>query len=237
MKKAYLISLISVLILWELVAVIVDNPIVFPGVGETFQALCGLIGDADLYVAILATLARTLIGVSISFLCAMILASASYAKSFIKDLIAPIISAIRTIPNVAIIIIALLIFGRSGSVIIAIFLVAFPIFYSDILFAYKHIDDDIIKVTMTMEDDLYLKFKRIYIPLILPSIKNSIAKTLSLSFKVTVMAELLVQIANGLGRDLYFYRINVDTPKVFALTLIMIAISGLFDILLKKIRI
>ncbi len=236
MKKAYLISLFSVLILWEIIARIIANPIVFPGLSDTFIALVALLSEGDLYVAILMTLVRTLIGVSISFLCAMILATLAYMMTFIKDLLFPIISIIKTIPNVAIIIIALLIFGRSGSVIIAIFLVAFPIFYTDILFAYEHIDDDIIKVTKTYEDDLYIKYKRVFIPLIKPAIKNSLVKTLSLSFKVTVMAELLVQIAHGLGRELYFYRINIDTPKVFALVLIMVIISGLFDLALKRIR-
>lgn len=236
MKKGYLISLVILLVAWETIAYLSANSIVFPSVEDTVVALLEILKSEDIYVAISFTLIRAAIGVSLSFLAAFILSSLAFVFPMIKEVIRPFISIFKTIPNVAIVIIALLLFKRSGAVLVAISLVALPLFYSDMIYAYEHIDEDIKKITDTYEDDLFIKFKRVFIPLIKPALVASLLKVSSLAFKVTVMAELLVQIKHGLGHELYFYRINILTPEVFALTSIMVLISLAIDFLIAKIK-
>lgn len=129
-------------------------------------------------------------------------------------------------------IICLLWFGREGSVIAIVFLVVFPIMYSNILYAYKHIDRSLILNTKTYEDEFIIKLTRIYLPLIRSNLFESMKSTLSLGFKVTVMSELLSQVTNGIGKELYFAKINLLMSDIFAWTVIMVIISLTFDYIL-----
>ena len=53
-----------------------------------------------------------------------------------------------------------------------------------------------------------------------------------MGFKVTVMSELLSQVTNGIGKELYFAKINLLMSDIFAWTVIMVIISLTFDYIL-----
>ena len=109
--------------------------------------------------------------------------------------------------------------------------------YQEMLHGYESISEDIMRITATFSGNFLIKWWLVYLPSIKTHIINAIKMTLSLGFKVTVMAELLVQIGEGLGHELYFYRINLMTAQVFALTLIMVLVSFVFDRLLAQVRV
>ncbi len=216
-----------------MIAVFTDNTIIFPSIEATFVSLIDIIASGSIYTALFATILRTLVAVTISLFFAVSLSVIAYRYQSFAVFLKPFLSLVKTMPTAAVIVIALLTFGREGSVLTVIFLVAFPLMYNDTLFALKHIDADLIKITKTLSGDYLLNLRRIYLPLIKPQLLSSLKSALSLSFKVCVMAELISQVNLGLGKELYFYRINLLTPEVFALTLVMILISILFDCLLR----
>ena len=205
------------------------NAIIFPSIEETLVALLSEISDGEIIIALIYTLLRTLSASTISFFIALTMAFLAYRYKTVKEFIKPYLNVLKTIPTVALIVIALLLIGREGSVMVAIFLLAFPLFYNGILFALENIDDDLLRMTKTYDVSYIFKIKRIFLPLITDDIISTAKSALSLAFKVAVMSELLVQVHIGLGHELYFYRINILTPEVFALTLIMIVVSILFD--------
>ncbi len=236
MKKASLLSIILFLIIWELAALFIANSFILPDIITTIEALLGLLGETDLYIALVFSLVRTFVIVGLCFVFSLALATFAFKHPFFADFLAPFISMLKTIPTVSVLVILLLLVGRSGSIVWACLFVIFPIMYQEMLHGYVAIDEDIMRITSTFSEDFLIKWWRVYLPSIRNNIVNAIKMTLSLGFKVTVMAELLVQIGEGLGHELYFYRINLMTAEVFALTLIMIIVSFAFDKLLARIR-
>ncbi len=236
MKKAHLSAIIVFLVIWELAALVIANSFILPDILTTIEALLGLLSEPDIYIALALSLLRTIMVVIMSFILALILATMAFKHPFFSDFLAPFISILKTVPTVSVLVILLLLVGRSGSIMWACLLVILPIMYQEILAGYMSIDEDIMRVTATFSEDFGIKWWRVYLPSIKSYILNAVKMTLSLGFKVTVMAEVLVQIGEGLGHELYFYRINLMTPQVFALTLIMICVSFAFDRLLTLIR-
>lgn len=179
--------------------------------------------------SIFNTLARTFIGISISFLFALIFGILSFYNHKFREFLYPIFITLKTIPNISIIIIALIWLGRNGSVLLIVSLVAFPLLYSSILFGFDNIDNNLLMITNTFQGKFLMKLKLVYLPLIVPNIIDSIKSTLSLCFKVTIMAELLSQVKYGIGKEMYFAKINLDTSTIFAWTILIIIISTIFD--------
>ena len=97
------------------------------------------------------------------------------------------------------------------------------------MFGFEHIDDNLMMITDTFQGEFIMKLKLVYLPLIMPNIINSVRSTLTLCFKVTIMAELLSQVSLGIGREMYFARINLNTNDIFAWTILIIIISTVFD--------
>lgn len=232
MKKTYVYSTVIIILIWIILASLLDNAIILPSVYDVIKSMIKIVIDNEFYHIIFVSIIRTLVAVGISFLIAIVIATVSFFNSIFEDFFHIIYVILKTIPTIAIMIICLLWFGREGSVIAIVFLVVFPIMYSNILYAYKHIDRSLILNTKTYEDEFIIKLTRIYLPLIRSNLFESMKSTLSLGFKVTVMSELLSQVTNGIGKELYFAKINLLMSDIFAWTVIMVIISLIFDYIL-----
>lgn len=235
MKKTYVYSTVLIITIWLIAASLIDNAIVVPSLFDVISALLDIITRQDFYHIVFNSVLRTLIAVGISFLTALMIATVSYFCELFEDFFHIIYVILKTIPTIAIMIICLLWFGRNGSVIMIVFLVVFPIIYSNLLYAYKHIDNSLILNTKTYEDEFLIKLRRIYLPLIKANMFESIKSTLSLGFKVTVMSELMSQVSIGIGHELYFAKINLMMTDIFAWTFIMVVVSLIFDYIISLI--
>ena len=229
MKKTYIYSLLTILLYWFIISLLINNEIIFPSILDVSKSLAQIIASEVFVYAIINTLFRTFCGVFISFLFALVFGILSFRYSKFKDFLYPIFISLKTIPNISIIIIGLIWLGRNGSVLLIVSLVAFPLLYSNIMFGFENIDNNLMMITDTFQGEFIMKLKLVYLPLIMPNIINSIRNTLTLCFKVTIMAELLSQVSLGIGREMYFARINLNTSDIFAWTIIIILISTIFD--------
>jgi NitT/TauT family transport system permease protein len=71
--------------------------------------------------------------------------------------------------------------------------------------------------------------KYLYIPSIAPFILGGVQSSLSLSWKVVVAAEVLVQPLRSLGTGMQQAKANLETPELFAWTLATVIAAALFQ--------
>ena len=229
MKKTYFFSIISILLVWTGLSIYVDSSIVLPSIFDVAICLYQLVISPDTYIAIGLTLSRLFMGITISFLFALGLASLAYRYQKVKEFIYPIVLIAKTIPTVSIIVLTLIWFGREGTITTIVSLVVFPILYSNILFGFNSIDKAILDDLKLIDTSYFNKLIYVYLPLIRHQIMESLKVTVSLGFKVSIMSELLAQIRVGIGREIYFNKINILTDRIFAWTIIIIFVSMLLD--------
>jgi len=233
--KTKILSILSFIGLYSLISFLINKPYILPSFIEIGRSLIKLIISDDFLKTILYTLIRTFIGILISFIMAIFLSMISYKSKIVKDFFEPIYVILKTIPNITYIIICLLWIGKDLATIFVSLTVIFPIIYNSLLSAYFNIDNSLIEYTSLFNFSFFRKWKNIYFPLIRKEMLISIKNSASLALKVSIMAEMLSQTKIGIGRKLYYAKINIEMADIFAWAIVIIIISSLFELFINEL--
>ncbi|MFQ8759416.1 MAG: ABC transporter permease [Intestinimonas sp.] len=71
--------------------------------------------------------------------------------------------------------------------------------------------------------------RRVYVPSVLPYFASGCRTALGLAWKAGVAAEVLCLPKNAIGAQVYYAKIYLETPSLFAWTLAVIALSFLLE--------
>lgn len=194
------------------------------------------------YRSVLLTILRCLKGYLLSLGLAYLMAMLSYRSKLLQALFRPLIIVTEAIPNISYIILALIWLGAEGAVSLVVFMILFPIFYSGFYNGFEQIDSSVKEVTQLYPETWWNEFRYYYFPYSKSVFLTTGKTAMNMALKVGVMAEILGQVRNGIGKSMYLAKINLDTTGIFAYTIVIIVfsllLSKLFDIayraLLKK---
>ncbi|MFP4479198.1 MAG: ABC transporter permease [Candidatus Izemoplasmatales bacterium] len=230
------LSVLIILLIWSIYARSLDNQYVFPNPLIVFHSLVELLARLETYSIIAYTLVRLFISFLVSALLGVIFGLLAGNHQPFDEFLHPIIVSLRTLPIASIIIIMMVLLGRSFSLYVITFLMIFPIVYE----ASKH---GVRNIPKPLKDHIALEghpkwviLLRIQLPLSYPYIRTSLFQSIGLGFKVIVMAEFITQTRFGIGRALYDGSISIQYEKVFAWTIIIIFIVTLFELILNSLR-
>lgn len=235
MKRMHIISILTMVLIYIVASNLVNMSFILPRISEIMHSFFVIVLDVKFFSAVFATIYRFLIGVSISFILALVLSVFSFYSKKFREFMEPIYIFLKTIPNITYIIVSILWLGRNGSVILVSSLVIFPIMYNSFLTAFENIDHELMQITRLYDFSFLYKLRVVYLPLINKSMLLALSNSLSLAFKVSVMAEILGQVSVGIGKQIYFAKINYLMGDVFAWTIIIIIISAIIDLIFKII--
>lgn len=235
-RSYILISTVVLLLLWKILALIVGKPIIVPSPEETFQSLIRIINSSDFIIAVGSTITRVVIGFTLSFIIALVLGLLSAFITPFYYLLKPIILLQKSVPTMAVILLAIIWLDSEMAPILVGFLVIFPIIYSAVVQGVRDIDPKLIQMAKVYQLNVYTKVRRIYIPAIRSSLFSVISAALSLNLKITIAAEVLSQPNISIGTSFQIEKSTLDTAGVFAWSIIAIVMAALFDILIKYFR-
>ena len=234
-SKRIVFAFLAIVIVWQIAAMIKDNELLIPYPYQVVTAMLKQVRTYGFYKAVLATLYRTLVGLGISFICALGSAYACFRYKIINDLCYPFLLLTRSIPNISYILIVLVLFSRAHAVLVILFLILFPIMHAHLYEGFQSMDQALLDVLKLYPPNPIFHFLHVYLPLLKPVIKASLTSGISLAFKVGVMAEILGGMQNGIGRELNLCRLNFDMISMFAWTIWMIFLLVLMDRILSFI--
>ncbi|WXR60865.1 ABC transporter permease subunit [Peptostreptococcaceae bacterium AGR-M142] len=224
LKKQFFIFvyIIFIFIIWNLVSNYLSNELIIPKPISVYYKLIEFVRAKDFISICKGTYERTLISFLVAFIFAFITSFISSKFEVFKDLINPIIVFFRSVPTMAIILLVLIWTTAYKAPIFVCFMVIYPIIYTNLLNAFYGIDDKLLDVSRVYNFNLLKKIRLIYIPSIMPNIKNTIKTSFGLNLKVMVAAEVLSQPNFAIGSSLYLQKINLDTAGVFAWIIIIV---------------
>lgn len=110
-----------------------------------------------------------------------------------------------------------------------------PVFYNNAVNGIKNISNDLNDVTILYHHPLKFNLIHVYLPLIKGYIVSAVETALPQSLKVGVMAEIFVSSNQGIGKQLYFARAQIDMVSIFAWTIWMVIIIMLITYFTNKI--
>lgn len=225
------LSCVAFLIIWEVVALIIKNDIYLPTIGQTLNALKEIIIEKRFYLDILLTVTRTSISFIVAFIVALMLGLSAYSFRIIKNFLKPINALVQSIPNMVLIVLALIWFNKDNTPYIVGFAVVFPILYDTILGAMSGIDKATIEMAKIYNISTIDKILKIYIPSIKFRLVPIMISTFSLAFKVVIAGEVHGQPKYGIGTMIQIEKINFNTSGVFAWLSIILIISLILELI------
>lgn len=233
---SYILSITILFVIWHISYKLENHEVIIPSIGSTFSAMAQIITDNDFLNTIIITIIRTIIGFAISLLLGFILGFIAGLNKNFEYFIKPYILIMRSIPIVAIMLIALIWIQSNNVPILVNFLLCFPIIYEGVLTGVKNTDKSILEFAKVHNISKFTILTDIYLPFAFNHAISGIMNTISISFKTTVSSEILSLPKFGIGSSIYTAKIYLNTAEVFAWLIIVIVITTIFDFILNIIK-
>ncbi len=228
------VSTVILLLLWILAYKIVNRPIIIPSPKSTLYELIKIVTAQGFLLKIFYTVRRIYICFFVSFVVGIVLGFFSAFSDKVYYLLKPLILVLKSIPTMAITLIAIIWLKSDFAPILVGFLVVFPIVYNTVIDAIKNIDNDLIEMTDVYNFSFKKKVFSLYVPSVKQTVINITTSTMGLLIKVIVAAEILVQPKISVGAGFQVEKISLNTAGLFAWCIIVIVLVALIEYVTKK---
>lgn len=217
------------LLLWQAAAWLLHQPIFLVGPWETLLALVRLAGQPAFWQSVCSSLGRIGTGFVLAFLLGILCGSAAHARPFLGEVIAPVITLLKTIPVASFVILALIWAGAEHLASVISFLVVFPMICLNTRAGLESADARLLEMAQVFHIRLLPKIWHIYRPALAPFLLSSCRIALGMCWKSGVAAEVIGTPDHSIGEKLYMAKIFFSTDELFAWTAIVILLSFLFE--------
>lgn len=232
-----LAAIVFLVVVWFVAYFIVRNELIIPNFFDGFKAGGKLLVSATFWRGLGMTMTRVLIAFVISFVFALVFAVISYMYPWFGGFLAPIVSALRSLPVLAVLLILLSFLGAGDAPIAVAFLSLFPMLYTGILAALLGIDKQLLEISRVYGANFWGKVGRVYLPLTLPYILRESGGAISFAIKLVVSAEVLANTARSLGGMMQEAKIYAEIPQLFALVGISFVVGLVLELVMNILAI
>ena len=226
----FILPLIFWLGVWQLTASLINNSFLFPNIQTTFRALTVLAGKIEFYKAISLSTIRVFLGLILGIFMGVMLAVISFKIWIAKVIINPIITVIRSTPVASFIVVLWVIMSGDALSIFIGFLMVMPIIWQSTNNSFDSIDKDLSEVADIYEFSKAKRFKLLIFPTLKRYLVPAIITAAGLAWKAEIAAEIIAYTKKSIGQGINDAKYHLDTPTVFAWTIVIIV----FSILLEK---
>lgn len=226
MKKAF--GLILILAIWQ-TGSMVTIPLFVPSPASVWNALVGLYETGQLLPGLAYSFARITVASLISMCVAVPLALLICSVGFIKDVVSPIVSAMRYIPVTAFSPLLILWFGIDEVMKISfLFLATFVYVLPSTVLCLEDVPQDLIDTGKSIGMKRHEIITEILLPAALPSIMNSFLMMYGIGWTYVAVVEA-TNAKKGLGFIINVGAARGKTTTVFAAIIVIILVSYVFD--------
>lgn len=214
------------LLVWKYASAAVEAEIILPGPKATLFKFAELLSRADFWRSVGISAWRVLSGFLLSVAAGMIIGVPAGIKSAFRSAFSPLLAVIRTTPIMSVILIALLWFETGTVPVFSAFLIGFPVLVQNIITGIRETDPKLIEMADAYELSRRRKLFDLYIPSLVPYLISGAQTALGLTWKVVVAAEVLSLPQLGIGAQMQYAQMSLETAEVFAWTVVAIICAG-----------
>lgn len=231
-QKQYGLKIFAVLfwlILWEIASISVGKDILLASPVAVAGALVKMTGSVELWQAIFFSSLRIILGFLSALLAGILLAVASYNSRFIRELLSPLMKIIQAMPVASFIILALIWIKAKNLSVLTSFLMVMPLIYTNIAKGLEAADEKLLQMAKVFRISRLKKMIAIYIPAVMPHFIAAVSVGMGLCWKAGIAAEVIGIPTGSIGAHLYEAKLYWMTKELFAWTIVIIAVSVLFE--------
>lgn len=223
------------LTVWWAVAAGVNQPLLVPPPLAVLQRL-GELAVLPLFwrstaVSLLRIFCGTAAGVVLGCFCA----GAACRWTAADWILSPAIRLIRAVPVASFIILVLLWIqtGKVPGVISA--LIVLPVIWESVCAGIRSADPQLLELARAYQFSRFRTMRYVYLPAIQPHFTSGVCTAIGLAWKSGVAAEVLCLPRAAIGTQLYYSKIYLETPSLFAWTAVVIILSLLLEKLVRRL--
>ncbi len=222
-------AVVVALIVWQITAMIINQKILLTSPVDVFIRLLAEMQTAVFWKSIVSSLGRIFFGFSLALTLGIILAVLASKFEVVKDLLAPWMIAIKSIPVASFVILILFWFSSKNLSIFIGFLMVLPIIYTNMVEGILNTDKNLLEMAKIFGMPKGKQYRYVYYFEILPFLVSAVKVSLGMCFKAGIAAEVIGTPANSIGRYIFQTKISLDTSGLFAWTLAIVILSVLFE--------
>lgn len=231
MKKIILpfCSICILLLCWQLLAYITNQPELVPSVSRLFVTLSKLIRTTEFYHSLIVTVGRGMLGIFISFILAMLLAVLFVRHKLIYELFRPLLSLMRSVPVISFILLALIFLQPEHIPFIIAMLTMLPLLCENLTKGLQNLKLGLRNMAKSFRISRINYYSQVVYPQLKPFLFSGLASALGFGWRAIIMGEVLAQCTFGIGSEMKKAQTFIDVPMLMAWTIVAIAISFIFD--------
>lgn len=217
------------LILWQAGAVALGHDILLVSPLRVLVRLTELVGQADFWRSILHSLMRIGGGFLLGTLAAVTLALMAARYRRVRELLAPLMLTVKSVPVASFVILALFWVSSQNLAVLIVFLMVLPVNYLNTLSGIDQIDPRLREMAEVFRIPRLRRALQIELPQVLPAFRTGCQLSLGLCWKAGVAAEVIGMPKGSIGERLQQAKVYLDTPDLFAWTVVILMVSWAFE--------
>lgn len=217
------------LVLWEIADRVINNRIILSGPVHIVQALAEQLQQPDFWVTCGASFLRITVGFLLSFVIGFLLAVVCYRYPLVRDIISPVMAALKIVPMISFVIMLLIWVGNQALTIYLSFLIVLPLIYTNTLAGLNAVDKDLLEAAREFGCSRWYLFCYFYRPTLMPFVISACRIALGMSWKSGIMAEVIGTPKPSIGREMYAAKTYLQTANLFAWTIVVVVLSIVFE--------
>ena len=223
------------LAVWWGVSAWVHMELLIPSPPAVLKTLAELSVTAAFWKSTGLSLLRIFCGTAAGILLGSLLAVLTVRFRIADLLLSPAIRVIRTVPVASFIILVLLWVktGRVPGVISA--LIVLPILWESVAAGIGSADPALLEMAHVYRFGRRRTVRYVYLPALQPHFNAGVCNAIGLAWKSGVAAEVLCLPKMAIGTQVYFSKIYLETPALFAWTAVVILLSLLLEALVRRL--
>lgn len=232
MKEKHEIRLWAVLfwlIVWQLVSMRLGSDILLVSPAKVVYRLGQLAGEAVFWKSVVFTMSRIAAGFALAVAAGSVLAAGASRYARVRELLAPAMLTVKSVPVASFIILALVWFSSRNLSVLISFLMVLPIIYTNVLGGIRSVDRQLLEMARVFRLPGLRVARYIYLPQIMPFFYSACSVSLGMSWKAGVAAEVIGIPRGSIGERLQQAKVYLDTPDLFAWTVVIVAASLMFE--------
>ena len=234
----------AVLVIWELVYLSGwKSPYIFPDPATALANLGGQARTGTLWSAVGTTMERAIGGFAIALMTGGVVGSLVSSVSVLRRAFGSMLTGLQTMPSVAWIPFAIIIFGSSTATILFVVVMAAAPSIANALIAGVDLTPPLLAKAARMMGLRWVRlYRHLYLPSSLPTFVSGLKQAWAFTWHSLLTAELVVLIANhpSVGVLLNSGQEQSDMPSTMAVMIVIVilgvVVDGLFGLASRALR-
>jgi NitT/TauT family transport system permease protein len=219
------------LLVWEGISLFF-LPVIFPGPVALLERMIEIYGDPESYVVVGHTLAAIFEGFAVSMLIGTAIGLLMGRSPTFEIFFDSWVMVLLTFPAVCWAFLSVLWFGLSETgAVFTIVLIVFPFVALNIWEGTKAVEKGLVEMGRLYKADRFLMLRKVIVPQLMPYVFSSLRISLSLSWKIALVAEAFGA-TDGVGQKLIYWFQDTRVDMMLAWGVSFMIVMVLIDLLI-----